>query len=47
MSFDVDTSLLYEIEKTCVQSQANPYCPILLQVTDRKLEEQYGGEYVV
>ena len=47
MSFNVDTSLLYDIEKTCVLSEANSYCPILLQVNDKDLQKQYGGEYVV
>ena len=37
MSFNVDTSLLYDIEKTCVLSEANSYCPILLQVNDKDL----------
>ena len=37
MSFNVDTSLLYDIEKTCVLSEANLYCPILLQVNDKDL----------
>ena len=47
MSFNVDTALLYEIEKTCVLSQANSYCPILLQVNDKDLVKEYGGEYVI
>ena len=47
MSFNVDTALLYEIEKTCVLSQANRYCPILLQVNDKDLVKEYGGEYVI
>ena len=47
MSFNVDTALLYEIEKTCVLSQANRYCPILLQVNDKELVKEYGGEYVI
>ena len=47
MSFNVDTSRLYLIEKTCVLSQANLYCPILLRITDNELIKSYGGEFVV
>ena len=47
MSFNVDTSKLYSIESTCINSQANPYCPVQIRVNDPKLAKQYGGTWLV
>ena len=47
MSFNIPLSKLYALEKTCISNQANPYCPVLLRVTNPSLAEQYGGQYLV
>ena len=39
MSFNIDISKLYALEKTCIANQANPYCPVLLKVTNEDLRE--------
>ena len=43
MSFNVDTSKLYSIESTCINNQANPYCPVQIKVNDDRLAKRYRG----
>ena len=47
MSFNIDISKLYGLEKTCISNQANPYCPVLLKVNNKELQALYGGQYLV
>ena len=47
MSFNVDTSKLYSIESTCINNEANPYCPVQIKINDENLATQYGGDYLV
>ena len=47
MSFNVDCSKLYAIESTCINNQANPYCPVQIKVNDPTLVRDYGGTYLV
>ena len=47
MSFNIDTSQLYVLEKSCMQNQANPFCPVLLRITNETLAKRYGGQYLI
>ena len=47
MSFTIDIGKLYRLEKTCMSNERNPYCPVLLRVSNPDLQAAYGGQYLV